>query len=146
MNRVRLIVTIIVTFVLADALGYFIHHIWLRQDYLPIANLLRPEGEQKVSWIIIANLAFAIGAVWAYAHGVEDKPWLGQGLRFGIVLCLILTLPSFLILYAVLPVPAILMVKQVSSEVIGKLIIGIVIALIYGRTRLSAVLDGSKAP
>ena len=142
MNRVRLIVTIIVTFVLADLLGWFIHHIWLRQDYLPIANLLRPEGEQKVAWILIANLAFAFGAVWAYAQGVEDKAWLGQGLRFGVVLCLILTLPSFLILYAVQPVPAILMVKQVSSEVISKLFIGIVIAVLYGKKRLSEVIDG----
>jgi len=137
MNRVRFILTILVIFVLANFTGFFIHAIWLKQDYMPVANLYRPMGQEKMLWIILAYLSFAVGSVWVYAQGVEDKPWLGQGIRFGILMFLILTIPSFFIAYAVQPVPGILMVKQVLSELIDKIFLGIVTALVYGNNSLS---------
>jgi len=131
MNKFRLVLTIAVVFVVANFTGYFIHAIWLRPDYMLVANLYRPEGQEKMVFIILAYLSFAIGAVWAYAHGVESKPWLGQGIRFGIVLWLILTVPSFFIQYAVQPLPAILLAKQVITEGIDKIVIGVIIAALY---------------
>ncbi len=47
-------------------------------------------------WICLAYLSFAVGSVIVYAKGVENKPWLGQGIRFGILMWLILAVPSFL--------------------------------------------------
>ena len=133
MNRVRLILTIVVIFILANFTGYFIHAIWLKQDYMPAARLYRLPGEEKMFWIILAYLSFAIGSVWVYAQGVEDKPWLGQGIRFGILIWLILAVPSFFIAYAVQPVPPILMAKQVLSELIDKIFLGVVTAFVYGK-------------
>jgi hypothetical protein len=133
MNRTRLVLTIIVIFVLANLTGYFIHAIWLHADYLPMANLYRAEGQEKMLWIVLAYVSFAIGSVWVYAQGVGDKPWLGQGIRFGMLMWLILAVPSFFIAYAVQPVPAILMSKQVLSELIDKIFLGIVTALVYGK-------------
>jgi len=131
MNKVRLVITIVVVFIVANFTGFFIHAIWLRQDYMPIASLYRPEGQEKMAFIVLAYLAFAIGSVWAYAQGVENKPWLGQGVRFGIVLWLILTVPSFAIAYAVQPVPAILFAKQLISEFVAKILIGVITAILY---------------
>ncbi|HKE59613.1 MAG TPA: hypothetical protein VKB46_23040 [Pyrinomonadaceae bacterium] len=133
MNMKRLVLTIIVVFVVANFTGYFIHAIWLRNEYATVANLYRPEGQEKMPFIVLAYLAFAIGAVWTYAHGVEEKPWLGQGVRFGIALWLILSVPWFFITYAVQPIPLILLAKQVLSEVVDKIFLGIVIALLYRR-------------
>ncbi len=133
MNMKRLVLTIIVVFIVANFMGFFIHAIWLKQDYMPVANLYRPEGQEKILFIVLAYLAFAIGSVWLYAHGVEDKPWLGQGMRFGIAMWLVLTIPSFFIAYAVQPVPAILMAKQVISEGVGKILLGIITAILYRR-------------
>jgi hypothetical protein len=133
MNMKRLVLTIIVIFLLANLSGFFIHAIWLKQDYMPAANLFRPEGQEKMLFIILGYLAFAIGSVWLYAHGVEDKPWLGQGVRFGIAMWLVLTVPTFFIDYAVQPMPAILTAKQVISEGINKIILGIITALLYRR-------------
>lgn len=133
MNLKRLVLTIIAIFVVANFLGFFIHAIWLKQDYMPVANLYRPEGQEKMPFIVLAYLAFAVGSVWLYAHGVEDKPWLGQGVRFGIAMWLVLTIPSFFIAYAVQPVPVILMAKQVISEAAGKVVLGIITAMLYRR-------------
>lgn len=135
MNKVRLILTIIVVFVVANFTGFFIHGIWLKQDYLPIAQHYRPDDQIKMPFIVLGYLSFAIGAVLVYARGVEDKPVLGQGLRFGLLLFLILAVPSFFIAYAVQPVPAVLMSKQVLAELANKLLIGVVTALVYGKGR-----------
>jgi hypothetical protein len=131
MNLKKLLLTILVVFVVANLTGFFIHAIWLRQDYMVVAQHYRPEGQEKMVWIILAYLSFAIGSVLVYARGVENKPWLGQGVRFGILMCLVLTVPSFFIAYAVQPVPAILMAKQVLNEGIGKILLGIVTAALY---------------
>src|ERR1700687_5410936 len=136
MNKMRLVLTIIVVFVLANLLGFFIHAIWLKQDYLPIAQHYRAPGEQKMLWIVLAYISFAIGSVLVYARGVEDKPPLGQGLRFGLLMFLILTVPTFFIAYAVQPVPAVLMSKQVLAELADKILLGIVTAFVYGKGRL----------
>ncbi|HUE82209.1 MAG TPA: hypothetical protein VMM84_08845, partial [Pyrinomonadaceae bacterium] len=101
MNIKRLGLTILAVFVVANLTGFFIHAIWLRADYMLVSHLYRPEGEEKMIWIILAYLAFAIGIVWIYARGVENRPWLGQGVRFGIALWLAFVIPSFFIDYAV---------------------------------------------
>lgn len=139
MNKVRLILAIVVVFVVANATGVFIHAIWLKQDYVPVASLYRPDGQEKMVWIVLAYLSFAVGSVWIYAHGVEDKPLLLQGVRFGILMWLVLTIPSFFIAYAVQPIPFILTAKQVLSELAGKILIGVVTALVYGRGNKVAI-------
>lgn len=131
MNMKRLVLTIIVVFVVAYFTGFFIHAIWLRQDYMVIAEHYRPMGQEKMLFIVLAYLSFAIGSVIVYAKGVENKPWLGQGVRFGILMWLVLTVPSFFIAYAVQPVPTILMAKQVLCEGVDKILLGIIAAALY---------------
>jgi hypothetical protein len=133
MNKFRLILTIVVIFVVANLTGYFIHAVWLRQDYMPIANLYRPEGQEKMLWIVLGYLGYAIGSVWMYARGIESKPWLGQGVRFGIATFLILTVPSFFIGYAIQPIPAILFAKQVICEGVDRIVLGVITAALYRR-------------
>lgn len=133
MNKKRLILAIIVIFFVANLTGFLIHAYLLKADYMLIAQHYRPEGQEKMVFISLAYLAFAIGSVIVYAKGVEDKPWLEQGIRFGILMALILAIPSFFIAYAVQPVPSALMVKQVMFETVNKVFLGIVTAAIYRR-------------
>jgi len=58
--------------------------------------------------------------------------------RFGLLMFLILTLPSFFIAYAVQPVPAVLMSKQVLAELGAKILLGIVTAFVYGKGRVGS--------
>jgi hypothetical protein len=131
MNMKKLVLTIIVVFVVANLTGFFIHAIWMRADYMQVANLYRPEGQEKMVFICLAYLSFAIGSVLVYARGVENKPWLGQGVRFGILMWLVLAVPSFFIAYAVQPIPTILMAKQVVYEGLDKILLGIITAALY---------------
>jgi len=131
MNIKKLIPTIIVVFIVANIFGFLIHAILLKADYLPIAGYYRPKGEEKMLFISLAYLSFAIGSVWVDAKGDEKKSWLGQGIRFGITMWLILAVPSFLIAYAVQPIPTMLMVKQVLFEGVDKILLGILTAVLY---------------
>jgi hypothetical protein len=131
MNLKKAVPTIIVVFIVANILGFLIHAILLRPDYMPLAQHYRAMGEEKMLFISLAYLSFAIGSVWVYAKGVEAKAWLGQGIRFGIAMWLVLAIPSFLIAYAVQPVPGMLAVKQVLFEGAGKVLLGIITAALY---------------
>lgn len=131
MNIKRLIPTIVVIFVVANVAGFVIHAVLLKADYMQIAEHYRLPGQEKMLFISLGYLAFAIGSVWAYAMGVEDKNWLGQGIRFGIAMWLVLAVPSFFIAYAVQPVPTMLMVKQVLFEGADKIFLGIITAALY---------------
>ncbi len=131
MNVKKLVLTIVVVFVAANLAGFLIHAILLRPDYMAVKEHYRPEGQEMMLWICLAYLSFAVGSVIVYAKGVENKPWLGQGIRFGILMWLILAVPSFFIAYAVQPVPTILMVKQVLFEGVDKILLGIITAALY---------------
>ncbi|MDQ3175886.1 MAG: hypothetical protein M3Q91_19600 [Acidobacteriota bacterium] len=131
MNVKKLVLTIAVVFVAANLAGFLIHAILLRPDYMAVKEHYRPEGQEMMLWICLAYLSFAVGSVIVYAKGVENKPWLGQGIRFGILMWLILAVPSFFIAYAVQPVPTILMVKQVLFEGVDKILLGIITAALY---------------
>jgi hypothetical protein len=131
MNTKRLVLTIIVVFVVACLTGFLIHAYLLQADYMAIKEHYRPEGQEKMIFINLAYLSFAIGSVWIYANGVENKPWLGQGVRFGLAMALVLAIPSFFIAYAVQPVPSALMVKQILFETADKILLGIITAALY---------------
>jgi len=140
MKNVRLILTIVVVFLVANFGGFLIHAIWLAQDYKPMveAGHYRAPGQEKMLFIVLGYLSFAIGSVLIYARGLENKPLLGQGVRFGLLIFLVLTVPSFFIAYSVQPVPAVLMSKQVLAELGQKIILGIVTAFVYGKGRLGS--------
>src|SRR5204863_3257324 len=94
MNLKKAIPTIVVVFIAANIFGFLIHAVLLKADYLPIAGYYRPMGQEKMLFLVLAYLSFAIGSVWVYAKGVVNKSWLGQGIRFGIAMWLILAIPS----------------------------------------------------
>ena len=131
MNTKKVVLTIIVVFIVANVTGFLIHAVLLAPDYMSIKEHYRPVGQEKMIFIILAYLAFAIGSVLIYAKGVENKPWLGQGARFGILIWLVLAVPSFFIAYAVQPVPTMLMVKQILFEGVDKILLGIITAALY---------------
>ena len=87
--------------------------------------------------MILAHVMMAGAFTWIYARGVENKPWLGQGLRFGLAVALLGCVPLYIIYHVVEPVPGSLAVKQIVFDTIATLILGAVVAFLYrgqGRT------------
>jgi hypothetical protein len=111
--------------------GFVIHGLLLHDDYAA-SPLMRPEADANklMHLMALAHLLMAGAFAWIYARGVENKPWLGQGLRFGLAVA-VLFVPIFIIYYVVQPTPGALAVKQITYEVILTLLLGAAVAFIY---------------
>jgi hypothetical protein len=85
---------------------YLLHGVMLASTYAELGDLMRaPADFMHRMWAVqLANLLFAVAATLIYARGVESKPWLGQGIRFGILVAMATAAPQFLIEYAVYPI------------------------------------------
>jgi archaellum biogenesis protein FlaJ (TadC family) len=111
---------------------FLIHSILLKQDYINTASLWRTQEAQKARiWaVLLAILIYVVGAVLIYIRGVESKPWIGQGIRFGILLALVVVVYGSLSGWVILSVPHMLVVKWIVCESILSVVFGLVVAAI----------------
>ena len=123
----------IAVFVVWMAGSVVLHGMLLRDDYLNLPNLFRPEAESQKYFplMILAHVVMAGAFVWIYSRGIEPKPWLGQGIRFGIAVALMAAVPLYTIYYVVQPMPGMLAVKQMVGDGVLLLIVGAVAAFVY---------------
>ena len=130
MNK-KLLIAWLVVFVLYMAGGMLVHGVILGDDYMA-TGLMRPEAEAEklMHLMILAHVLMSGAFVWIYARGVENKPWLGQGLRFGLAVA-VLFVPIYIIYYVVQPTPGELAAKQIVLDTILTLILGAVVAFLY---------------
>jgi hypothetical protein len=131
---------IVVSFILLSAGGYLIHNVWLMQDYQQHSDLWRAQNAMlhRLPHIYIANLIFSIAAVLIYGRGVEVKPWVGQGIRFGILLALVTVIPNSLVQYVVYPLPYQLVLKWMIGGGLLSIIVALAIAAICQPKRQSS--------
>ena len=129
---IRFIMSVVVLFVWTMLVGFVIHSYLLGADYAALPNLFRSEEDSQnyLSYMLVAHLCMAIGLTWIYRMGKEDKPWLAQGIRFGIALVFLMTFSIYLIYYAVQPMPPELVHNQLMYESIAGILTGIVTALV----------------
>ena len=129
----RFLIAWLVVFIAWFAGAFVVHGVLLHPDYVAQAQLYRPEAEsqQMFHFMVLAHLLMAGAFTWIYARGVEAKPWVAQGLRFGVAVALLTTVPWFLIYYVVMPLPSMLVIKQIVFESIQLLILGMIVAFFY---------------
>jgi hypothetical protein len=81
--------------------------------------------------MILAHVILSGAFVWIYARGVEPKPWLAQGMRFGVAVALLTIVPSYLIYFVVQPMPGGVVVKQILFDGVLLVILGAIVAWVY---------------
>jgi hypothetical protein len=139
MNK-NFIVAWIVIFVAWFVGSFVVHGVLLQPDYMKLGALMRPEADarQYFPLMILAHVSLSGAFVWIYSRGVEARPWIAQGLRFGIAVALLTTVPTYLIYFVVQPMPLGLVIKQIIFESILILILGVIVAGLYRRTPSAA--------
>jgi hypothetical protein len=132
MNK-KFFIAWIVLFVAWMAGSYAVHGALLHEDYVKLQALFRPEAEAQKQFplMILAHVIMAGAFVWIYSRGIEARPWLGQGIRFGVAVALLAIVPTYLIYYVVQPMPGALVVKQIVFDSILMVILGIIAAFLY---------------
>jgi len=136
MNWKRFFGAAAAVFLVGMAMGFVIHGQLLEADYRNLGPIMRTPQDAQAYFpsMLLAFVAFTFAFVWLYAKGVEDKPWLGQGLRFALATWLFGAVSVFLTYYAVQPLPASLVCKQIGFELVDFLLLGIVVAAIYRKS------------
>ena len=137
MNK-QFLLTWIVVFVLWMVGSFIVHGALLHNDYAVLTNLFRPDAEaqQHFSLMILAHVVLAGAFTWIYIRGHEAKPWLPQGLRFGLAVALLTVIPTYTIYYVVQPMPGMTVVKQILFDSILLLVLGAAAAFMNrGRMR-----------
>jgi hypothetical protein len=131
--RWKFAISAAVMFVMLFLLGWAFHGTLLRSDYARIPNLVRPMAEVRgnILYTLLAQILTAVAFTWIYLKGREDKPWFAQGLRYGIAVAALVTVPAGLVHYAVMPFPLDLILKQMAVDVVTVVLMGLVLAWIY---------------
>ena len=132
MNR-KMIVAWVVIFIAWFFGSFIVHGVLLRSDYLQLANLFRTEADehQYFPLMILAHIIMSGAFVWIYARGVEARPWMAQGVRFGIAVALLTIVPTYIIYFVVQPMPGAVVIKQIVFDGILMLILGAIVAWLY---------------
>lgn len=128
----KLIVSVVAMFVMALVLSFLVHGVLLNGDYTQLQSWMRPQADAQslVAYIIVAQALFGAAFAWIYVQGREDKPWLAQGVRYGIAIAALAIAPTYLIYHVVTPVPLVVAIKQIVYDTIRVLLMGVVVAWI----------------
>jgi hypothetical protein len=132
MNK-RFFIAWIVIFVAWMAGSFVVHGVLLHDDYSKLSNLFRSEADSQTYFplMILAHVILAGAFAWIYSRGVEARPWLPQGIRFGLAIAALTIVPTYIIYYVVQPMPGALVVKQIVFDGILILILAVIAAFIY---------------
>lgn len=134
MNTKRLALASLAVFVVFFVVDGAVNNVLLADLYKQTASVWRPESEiQGNMWLMwLGTLILAPLFVLIYTKGHEaNKPGLGQGVRFGLIVGVLLSAPQCLVWYAVLPIPAALAVWWFMTGMVESVAAGVATGLIY---------------
>jgi hypothetical protein len=135
MNK-KFFIAWVVVFLVWMTGSFIVHALLLHEDYLKLGSLFRSEADsqQYFPLMVLAHVLLSGSLVWIYSRGAEAKPWLAQGLRFGLAIAFLTIVPTYLIYYVVQPMPGALVVKQMLFDGTLMLTLGAVVAFLYRQT------------
>jgi hypothetical protein len=113
--------------------SFCVHGLLLHNDYATIPTLLRTADESMhyFPYMILAHVIMAGAFTWIYGRGRENKPPVAQGVRYGLAVALLGVVPTYLIYYAVQPMPGAIVAKQILFDGLLAIILGVVVASVY---------------
>jgi hypothetical protein len=133
MNK-KLWITFIVVFIVYFILDWLVNGVLLHSTYMAedVARIMRSEAEVNSNmWmIVISDLVYTFFFTFIFSKGFENKGWM-EGLRYGLYIGLMVSLPMAYITYAVQPIPYSLALQWFIYGTLQNIIIGIVAALLY---------------
>ena len=121
-------------FIISLAGGFLVHGMLLHPDYALVPNLMRTEADAQAHFpfMLLSHFIKGFAFAWVYSKGISSGvPWSTQGFRFGFAAAFLITVPLYLIYFAVQPMPGMLVVKQIIFDSVVTVIMGLVVAFIY---------------
>ena len=110
MNLKKIGLAVVVAFVILMATDFLVHGMWMTPTYTRMQtdlNTFRSTEQMEAKmWLMwVGRLLFSALFVWVYTRGLEAKAWLGQGIRYAILIWLFFGVPAALDQYVLYRVP-----------------------------------------
>jgi|GEM_PF-190427 len=114
--------------------GWAVHGMLLTADYMrlpPAMFRTQAEVNAHFPYMVFAYLVLGFAFTWVYRQGVvTTRSWLLQGIRFGIAVALLVSVPMYLIYFVIQPMEGMTVFKQIVGDTVVFIICGIVVAFI----------------
>lgn len=130
MDIKKLALAVLVGYVVLQGTEYLVHGIWLKPIYDSLPDTFRrPDMIQAKMWVMwLGQFLMTCMFAYIYSLGVENKPWMGQGVRFGILIALLAVIPCTLSSYVVYRVPYTLAIQWMIAGSAQAVLLGIIVA------------------
>jgi hypothetical protein len=121
-----------VCYVVGQVMGFLINGVLLAPSYQAQASVWRPEAEMnELMWVFFLTSGVAIFLFcYIFTKGYENKG-LVEGLRYGALVGLLLTVPMAFDSHVVYPLPLTLSFKWFLTGMAYWLVLGAVLAKLY---------------
>ncbi|MGQ8338498.1 hypothetical protein ACUNWD_18220 [Sunxiuqinia sp. A32] len=130
MNVKRFLLASLAVFVTFQLLDFIIHGVILMSTYEETASVWR-EDMMDLMWIMyISGVLLSLLFVYIYIKGFQNKGIM-EGVRYGLVMWLLLMVVGSVNQFVIYPVPADLAVKWIIYGLVELVVAGVVTALVY---------------
>ena len=131
MNK-RFWMALVACYIVSHVIGYLVHEVWLQPTYESLAAIFRAkESMDKLLWQMFVASAIAVFAFcYIFTKGYEGKGVM-EGVRYGVLIALLLAIPGAMMAHWVYPVPASLAIKWAIADSVHWVVLGAVAAAIY---------------
>jgi hypothetical protein len=133
MNLIRVALAAVVTWVVYLGVSFVVHTILLADIYQRHRAVMRPE--EQANAILPVGFVFALvgffAFAYAYAKGYEGSSGLQEGLRFGVLVGILICCFATIWQYMVWPVSGTLLIAWMLDYIIEFAIYGMIVGVIY---------------
>jgi hypothetical protein len=104
----------------------------LTEEYAATAHLWRPMEEMKMGLFYFVYLCISFLLAVIFSRGYEGKG-MAEGLRFGVIIGLLMAIPMAYGTYGAMPIPYSLALKWFLFGVIEYAVAGAILAAVFGK-------------
>jgi hypothetical protein len=130
MNWKRFWIASLVIFVVIQAMEFVINNYLMMSAFEAAKSLWRPDMMDKMWIMYVLSLLSAVLFTYIFVKGREGKGIL-EGVRFGILMALYISLPMSHGLYVLIPIPYSFALQWLIYGALEMLVAGILVAAIY---------------
>ena len=133
MNFGRIAIAAVVAWIVSIPVGYFVNEVLLAGIYAPNAAAMRPEAEMAgtlpigIGFLLVGFFAFA----YAYAKGYEGGSGAMEGVRFGVLVALIVTCFGLVWQWVMYPISASMAAAIIIDGIVEMALYGAIVGAIY---------------
>jgi hypothetical protein len=133
MNFARLALAAAVAWVVSLAVGFVVNRYLMADIYATHASVFRPQDQMNLALGFGAQIIGFFVFAYMYAKGYEGTSGAQEGLRFGVLVGLLLICFAVVWNYVVLPVSGTMGVYWAVDTLLKAALYGVIVGLLYRR-------------